>query len=156
VLSLAGLVTAVAAANTVAASHAGIQTIPITPNSLLPADCSAVVTVTRLVVGSGTFSGTGASELILGGAGSDTISGGGGSDCILGGGGNDTITAGSGSAAVVLMGGPGNDTLRGRNGNDWLYGGPGIDTLNGRGGADHCYGGGQVGDQFTRCEISGP
>jgi hypothetical protein len=153
VLSIAGLVTAVAAANTVVASHADDMTVPITPNSLAPAECSAVITVTRLVVGSGAFSGTSASELILGSPGDDNISGGGGTDCILGGGGNDTLTGGS--VTDVLMGGPGTDTLQGANGNDWLYGGTGSDSLGG-GGTDRCYGGGQAGDTFTRCEISGP
>ncbi len=156
VLSIAGLATAVAAANTVVASHADDMTMPITPNSLAPAECSAVITVTRLVVGSGAFSGTSASELILGSPGDDNINGGGGSDCILGGGGNDTLTSGSGSGADVLIGGPGADTLRGGSGNDWLYGGSGGDSLDGGSGTDRCYGGGDAGDTFTRCEISGP
>ncbi len=153
-LSLAGLASAVAAANTVVPSRAGMATLPITPGSLAPAECSAVITVTRLVLGSGKFNGTNSSELILGSGGSDDINGGGGADCILGGGGDDLVTGGSGTD--VLIGGPGDDRLRGGGGDDWLYGGRGIDDLDGSGGTDSCFGGGDVGDTFSRCEVSGP
>ncbi len=153
ILSLSGLATAVAAANTVAGSHVDRVAVPITPNSLLPDECSAVIAVTRLVVGSGTFSGTSASELLLGSSGTDDISAGGGNDCVLAGGGNDTL--GGGAGTDVLLGGSGDDTLLGGGGNDWLYGGPGSDSLSGGAGTDDCHGGGQAGDEFS-CETSGP
>jgi Ca2+-binding RTX toxin-like protein len=136
VLMLASIFDALAAANLVGATGADDLTTPITANSLKPPECAAL-TLTTVIVGSGSFSGGGSSALILGSAGADTIRGQGGSDCIIGGGGNDD-----------LRGGPGTEIL---------LGGPGADTLNGGAGADVCYGysgtvsGGGI-DSFTSCE----
>jgi hemolysin type calcium-binding protein len=82
--------------------------LSISPNDLKPASCAGI-TVTTLLTGTGAFSGTAASELVLGGSGVDTITAGGGDDCILGGGGNDSIQGQSGTD--VCIGGPGFDTF---------------------------------------------
>ncbi|MBM3140896.1 MAG: hypothetical protein FJZ92_11995 [Chloroflexi bacterium] len=81
-------------------------------NDFKPAICAAL-TLTALVAGSGSFSGTADSELILGSAGADTITGNGGDDCILAGDGNDNIRAGLGTNA-----GGGNGVLHGGGGTD--------------------------------------
>jgi Ca2+-binding RTX toxin-like protein len=73
-----------------------------------PAECAGI-TVTALVTGAGTFNGTAASELVLGGSGADTINAGGGDDCMLGGGGNDSIQGQAGTD--VCIGGPGTDSF---------------------------------------------
>ena len=104
----AALVVALTAANTVPATNVGRSTSPITPNDLKPAACAGI-SVTVIVVGSGTFTGGAASELILGSAGVDTIRGGTGNDCILGGGGNDSLRGDGGTD--VCIGGPGTDTF---------------------------------------------
>lgn len=101
-------VTALTAANTVAPSGLGQSVRPIGPNGLKPSACAGI-TLTATIIGSGTVTGTGASELLLGGAGAETLDGGGGDDCILGGGGNDTISGGSGTD--VCIGGPGTDAF---------------------------------------------
>lgn len=113
VLALVGLlsgslITALTATSSVPATRADHNLLSIGPNDLKPADCAGI-TVTTLLTGTGTFSGTGASELVLGGSGVDTIIAGGGDDCILGGGGNDSIQGQSGTD--VCIGGPGTDTF---------------------------------------------
>ena len=119
------------AANLVPGSRIGRGLVSITANDLKPAECAGI-TVTRLVVGSGTINASNANELILGSSGADTIDGRAGDDCILGGGGNDTIQGGAG--LDVLLGGPGDDSLDGGGPpGDICYGGPGTNT-------------------FTRCE----
>jgi len=102
------VVTALTATNTVPATNLGQTTQPITANALKPAACAGI-SLSAVVVGTGTFSGVSASELILGGAGVDTIRGGAGSDCILAGGGNDSLRGDSGTD--VCIGGPGTDTF---------------------------------------------
>jgi len=79
-----------------------------TANQLKPPQCAAL-NLTAIVVGSGTINGTGAADLILGGAGADSMRGRGGADC--------------------LVGGAGNDFLRGDGGRDVCLGGPGADTF---------------------------
>jgi Ca2+-binding RTX toxin-like protein len=153
VLLVVSLSTALAAANTVPPSKAGSTTQAITVNILKPPECAAL-TLTAIRTGGGVFSGTGASELILGSAGNDTITGGGGTDCIVGGDGNDTLTGGN--STDVLIGGAGDDLLRGQGGNDFLYGGPGTDNLQGGTGSDYCNGGGQPGDTFNSCSTIVP
>jgi len=104
----AAFVVALTAANTVPATNAGRSTQAITPNDLKPAACAAL-NLTAKLAGSGTFSGGGASELILGSSGVDTIRGGAGDDCILGGGGDDSLRGDAGTD--VCIGGPGTDTF---------------------------------------------
>lgn len=100
--------TALTGANVVPQTRASEGAIAVGPNDLKPAACAGI-TLTARVIGSGVVTGTGANELIIGGAGIDTITGLGGTDCILGGGGNDVIDGGLGTD--VCIGGPGTDTF---------------------------------------------
>jgi Ca2+-binding RTX toxin-like protein len=93
ILSLTSVMTA---ANSVPVSHADEITNAIGANDLKPSSCDSI-TVTNLVVGSGAFSGTASSELIIGGSGIDTILAGGGNDCVLAGGGADVLNGGAGT-----------------------------------------------------------
>jgi Ca2+-binding RTX toxin-like protein len=106
-LVLATLVWGLAAANTVPASRAGESVRTIGPNDLKPSTCSGI-TLTATVVGS---TGTGASELLIGGPVADTMLAMGGEDCVLGGGGIDVVDGGAG--VDVCIGGPGLDTFLG-------------------------------------------
>lgn len=102
---------AFAATNTVPATNAAqVGAIAITPDTLKPPECAAI-TVTALVTGSSSFSGSNAAELVVGSAGADTIAAKGGSDCVVAGGGNDAIDCGVGTD--VAVGGPGTDTNTG-------------------------------------------
>ncbi len=101
--------TAMTASNSVPATRVGVSSVAITANSLKPAECSALGTLTAIKIGSGSFSGTSAAELVLGSAGADTINAAGGNDCVLGGGGNDSLQGGGGTD--VCDGGPGTDTF---------------------------------------------
>lgn len=101
-------VTAIAATNTVPATRATDQTLPVGINDLKPSACTGWF-LTNLVTGSGTFTGTEGNDLILGSSSADTIDGLGGDDCILGGDGDDLITGGNGTD--VCIGGPGTDTF---------------------------------------------
>jgi len=94
-LLLASVMSAMAAANTVAPSRLCETSRSITVNDLKPSKCTDLH-LTNLVTGSGAINGTLENDLILGSAGADTIDGGGGNDCILGGGGNDTLIGGGG------------------------------------------------------------
>ena len=109
-LILISVGSAVAATNTIPASHLDEVTSAINANVLKPASCSAI-NLTKIVVcsGTGTCNGSSASELIIGTVAADTIVGKGGKDCILGGGGNDDITGSGGTD--VCIGGPGTDTF---------------------------------------------
>ena len=125
VMLLLNLATAFSAKVTIPQSRVDYLTSAVGVNNLKPAGCSAI-TVTRLIVGSGTINGVnGVSSLILGGPGADTITGGNWGDCIVGGGGNDNIKGRQG--VDVAYGGPGSDILKA----EYCYGGPG------NGGSDH-------------------
>ncbi|HEU5316017.1 MAG TPA: hypothetical protein VFX49_07895, partial [Chloroflexota bacterium] len=115
-----------AAANAVRASRAAARQQAITINGLRPPECAGL-TLTTLITGSGTITGTNGPDLIIGSAGSDSIDGLDGSDCIVAGGGDDDINAGAG--ADVILGGPGNDTINGLTGADVCYGGTGRNSL---------------------------
>jgi Ca2+-binding RTX toxin-like protein len=99
---------AFAATNVVPATNAGTTQLAVTPDALKPAACAGI-TLTSLVIGSGTIDGTDSSELILGGAGSDDMDGKKGSDCMLG--------------------GDGADPMRGSQDTDVCIGGPGVDAF---------------------------
>jgi len=99
---------AVAAANTVPATRADYKVLLITVNDLKPAACAGI-SLTNLIIGSGTVTGTNGNDLILGSSGVDVIDGLGGNDCILGGGGDDTLTGGDGTD--TCLGGFGNDSF---------------------------------------------
>ena len=97
-----------ATANTVPATRVDYNVSAITINDLKPAACAGL-SLTNLIIGSGTLTGTSGNDLILGSSGVDVIDGLGGNDCILGGGGDDLITGGDGND--VCQGGPGNDSF---------------------------------------------
>lgn len=103
-LVLASVATGLAAGNSVPATRADQSTRSIGPDDLKPAECSGI-TLTNLVTGSVTVTGTSGNDLILGSALIDTMSGLGGDDCILGGDLVDVINGGSGND--VCIGGPG-------------------------------------------------
>lgn len=115
-LAIAGLVALMAlsatsvltAENVVSPSRASQQDDPISPNDLKPAECAAQ-SLTELVTGSGTVTGTDAADLLVAGSGGDTLDGGAGGDCLLGGGGDDSIKGSAGDD--VCIGGPGSDTF---------------------------------------------
>jgi len=126
-LTALGAVTAMAAANSVPATRIGQSDHPVLLQQLVPGECASIAgSLTALVVGSGTFDGAAASELILGSGGADTIRGRQGNDCIVSGDGNDDLEGNQGND--VLVGGGGNDALNGGQANDICYGGSGIDT----------------------------
>jgi Ca2+-binding RTX toxin-like protein len=107
-LAIISSMTAFAAANVVPASNVTHQTLTVNINDAKPASCAGW-TLTNLVTGAGSITGTEGNDLILGSSGADTIDGLGGDDCILGGGGDDLVTGGSG--ADVCIGGPGADSF---------------------------------------------
>ncbi|MDI1308945.1 MAG: calcium-binding protein [Methylotenera sp.] len=94
-------------------------------------------------------------DVIAGGAGDDILLGGEGNDIIFGGAGGDTIDVGNGtniafgdSGIDSIFGGDGNDILDGGADNDEIYGGDGDDILTGGGGADYVQGdGASAGDE---------
>jgi Ca2+-binding RTX toxin-like protein len=100
---------AITATNVVPVSRADSSSAGApTANQLKPTACAALNLSTVRVV-SGTFTGTGAAELIIGSPGVDTLRGGAGSDCILGGAGNDSLRGDGGTD--VCIGGAGTDTF---------------------------------------------
>jgi Ca2+-binding RTX toxin-like protein len=111
VLALASsVIVAATAANSVPGSRASLRTSTINAQALKPDQCAAL-TLTAIVRGTGSFSGTNAAELLLGGGAQDTIAGSGGNDCLVAGGGNDSMNGGTGTD--VCFGGPGTDTFNG-------------------------------------------
>jgi Ca2+-binding RTX toxin-like protein len=102
------VLTAVAATNTVPATRADIQTVTFQINHLRPSACAGL-SLSNLVTGSGTLTGTEGNDLILASSTADTIDGLGGSDCIVGGGGDDVIDGGA--DADICIGGDGSDTF---------------------------------------------
>lgn len=107
-LILVSVATAFAAGITSPAVNVGVESVPVNANSVKPAACAGL-SLTNIVTGAGTITGTSGNDLILGSAGADVIDGLGGNDCILGGGGDDTI---DGNADTdVCIGGAGTDTL---------------------------------------------
>lgn len=110
-LLMAGVVSAVAAQNTVQPSRLGQRNFAINANALKPPQCAAL-NLTAVVIcpsGGGNCAGTDASDLILGTSSADNITGGKGDDCILGGGGNDFLKGDQGND--VCIGGPGTNTF---------------------------------------------
>lgn len=111
------------------------------------------------------FTGTAASEVIIGTPEQDTINGGAGDDAICGLGGGDTLRGEAGNDFLIggdgddeLNGGAGNDVLLGEGGDDVLLGGSGNDHLDGGEGTedeggDDCRGQGGT-DTATDCETT--
>ena len=104
------IISAFTASNAVPSTRAGEVTDAVTIQKLTPSSCAAIA-ATVLVNGSGTFGGSGSSELLLGSSVIDSITAGGGNDCLVGGGANDTLNGGQGTD--VCLGGPGTDTFSG-------------------------------------------
>lgn len=100
--------TAIAATNTVPATRIGHEAITFQINHLRPSACAGL-SLTTLVTGSGTITGTSGNDLILASSAADIVDGLGGNDCIVGGGGDDNITGGDGND--ICIGGPGNDVF---------------------------------------------
>lgn len=107
-LILATAVTAVAATNRVPFTRLTNQSKYIGINDFKPYACGGT-SLTNLVSGSGTLTGTAGNDLILGSSGVDVIDGLGGNDCIVGGGGDDQITGGDGND--VCLSGDGYDVF---------------------------------------------
>jgi hypothetical protein len=107
-LLVAGILSGLAASNSVGPSRLLQTTRTLNANVVKPSQCT--MNIVNIITGSGTINGTNQNDLILGSAGADTISGRGGDDCILGGGGNDTINGNNGGGDVCI-GGPGTDTF---------------------------------------------
>jgi Ca2+-binding RTX toxin-like protein len=96
------------AGNTVPSSRAGVETLLVSPDELMPEQCrgSRLALVVR---GAGLVGGTKGNDLILGGPGPDDLQGRSGDDCIIGGDGDDHIDGGGGRD--VCIGGPGEDVF---------------------------------------------
>ena len=142
---LASAFSAIAALNNVPASHADIDTIPITANDLKPPQCSGIN-----LVNIRTGNGTNANDLILGSAGNDNMNAQGGDDCILGGDGGDRLRGANGDD--IILAGAGNDILIGNRGDDVLYGQSGDDDLSGGRQTDICDGGTGTDTSDGTCE----
>jgi Ca2+-binding RTX toxin-like protein len=110
VIVVAASMTAVAAANTVPPTRVDNLSVSYQINHLRPSACAGL-SLTNLVTGSGTLTGTSGNDLILAGPGADSIDGLGGSDCIVGGAGDDALTGGDDSD--ICVGGDGSDTFSG-------------------------------------------
>lgn len=105
--SLVALLSLVAAAtsgllasNSMPATKLGQTGTSVTADGLKPSACSSI-SVTNIVRGSTTITGTSGNDLILGSSGADVIDGGNGDDCIIGGAGLDTITGGAGTDVCI-------------------------------------------------------
>lgn len=121
-------------------SNAGVNlTVQVTSTEMYGGFTASTSTTVNLKAGyttidvttteDGSFTGTGASEFIQGGAGNNVIHGGNGNNILHGGAGNDTLTTGSGSD--IIYGGSGDDIINSGSGNDRIYGGAGNDTMRG-------------------------
>jgi Ca2+-binding RTX toxin-like protein len=111
ILIIVGVISALAATNTVPTTRADSVSQAINANALKPIECAAL-NLTSVVLcpgGGANCDGTGANELILGSLSAERIRGRGGTDCILGGDGNDNIIGNAGGD--VCIGGPGTDTF---------------------------------------------
>jgi Ca2+-binding RTX toxin-like protein len=97
VLGIAGIISALAAANTVPASGKLDTTITLTVKHLQPQDCNSLSLTTYVLAPGGSFTNNGASALVLGVVGYDNIRAGGGNDCVVGGAGGDTLRGGTGN-----------------------------------------------------------
>ncbi len=107
-LIVASVASAFTAANSIAPSNIGFQSVSVNANDLKPAACAAL-NLTNVIHGSGTITGTSGNDLIFGSSGDDVIDGLGGDDCIVGGGGNDIIDGDDGTD--ICIGGGGNVTF---------------------------------------------
>ena len=100
-LSVASIISTLAAANTVPISGKLDTTVALTVQNLKPQDCNGLALTTYILAPGGSFNNNGASALILGVPGFDNIRAGGGNDCVVGGSGGDTLR-GSGGGDVCF------------------------------------------------------
>ncbi|MFZ5910746.1 MAG: calcium-binding protein [Chloroflexota bacterium] len=107
-LVVISVVTAFAAGITVSPANVGQDSESVTVDDFKPSECAGL-SLTHMVSGSGTLTGTSGNDLILGSSGADVIDGLGGDDCILGGGGDDALTGNDGTD--ICLGGPGDDVF---------------------------------------------
>jgi Ca2+-binding RTX toxin-like protein len=105
-LVVVSVATAFAAGITVPSSNVDEKSVWVTAADLRPSVCAGL-SLTQVISGSGTLTGTAGNDLIIGSSGADTIDGLGGNDCILGGSGDDSLTGNEGND--VCLGSPGND-----------------------------------------------
>lgn len=105
-LIVVSVATAFAAGITVSPSNVDEKSIPVNAEDLKPSACAGL-TLTQVISGSGTLTGSNGNDLIIGSSGADMIDGLGGNDCILGGSGDDSLTGSEGSD--VCLGSPGYD-----------------------------------------------
>jgi signal peptidase I len=96
------LVTSFTATTNVPTSRVGASNQPRAISQLTPGGCSSL-SLTTLVIGSGTFTNTASNALILGKASADTITDNGSHNCIVGGGGKDTV---NGDRTDICITGP--------------------------------------------------
>jgi Ca2+-binding RTX toxin-like protein len=99
-----GIFGAFTASVNVPASAVAQATHALTINEIAPSQCAGI-TLTNIVIGSGTVNGTAANDLIIGSSGSDTLKGNGGADCMVGG--------SHGGTRDTFQGGPANDVCIG-------------------------------------------
>jgi Ca2+-binding RTX toxin-like protein len=105
-LIVVSVATAFAAGITISPSNIDEKFVPVTADDLKPSACRGL-SLTQVISGSGTLTGTSGNDLIIGSSGADLIDGLGGNDCVLGGSGDDSLTGSDGND--VCLGGPGND-----------------------------------------------
>jgi Ca2+-binding RTX toxin-like protein len=105
-LIVVSVATAFAAGISTPPTNVDELSIAVTAEDLKPSACNGL-SLTGIVSGSGTVTGTSGNDLIIGSSGTDIIDGLGGDDCILGSGGDDSLTGNDGND--VCLGGPGTD-----------------------------------------------
>ena len=97
VLCIVGIISALAAANSVPSSGKLDTTITLTVQHLQPQDCNGLTLTAYVFAPGGSFTNNGASALVFGVPGFDNIRAGGGTDCVVGGTGSDSLRGGSGN-----------------------------------------------------------
>jgi len=103
ILTVGSVVSAFAAGMGIADANAGKQSLTVTAEDIKPTACASL-SLTNIISGYGTLTGTTGNDLMIGSAAADVIDGLGGNDCILGGGGSDSLTGNEGSD-ICLGGG---------------------------------------------------
>jgi Ca2+-binding RTX toxin-like protein len=104
ILLLVGILSAVAATNTVSSSRVADLTSAFNPLvNLIPAECAGMNlrNVILCPAAGGACSGSNSNDLILGSQNNDVISGKNGNDCIVGGAGTDRIDGGPGTDVCI-------------------------------------------------------
>lgn len=113
---LAGMIGALATANTVPSTGAGQSSMTIMANDIKPGECGGI-TLYNVITGP---DGTDSNDLMLGTSGADTHYGFDGDDCMVGGDGDDVLDPGPGDN--VVLGGAGYDYCVDHGGTNTFYG----------------------------------